>query len=54
MLTAAADDDGTVQTYVCEFCGGVDDLLALARKQLRATRRTLTTLERRTYLDDRP
>jgi WD40 repeat protein len=42
--------DGTVRTYVCEICGGVDDLLALAESRLAATRRELTPEERQQFL----
>jgi WD40 repeat protein len=42
--------DGTVRSYVCEICGGVDDLLALAESRLAATRRELTREEREQFL----
>ena len=42
--------DGTVRTYGCEICGGVDDLLALAESRLAGTRRELTQDEREHYL----
>ena len=42
--------DGTVRTYRCDLCGGLDELLTLARRQLAATHRTLTPAERRRYL----
>ncbi len=42
--------DGTVRTYRCELCGGVDELVALAKRQLAATRRELTPAERELYL----
>jgi WD40 repeat protein len=42
--------DGTVRTYVCDICGGIDQLLALASKRLAATRRELTVEEREQYL----
>jgi len=42
--------DGTVRTYTCEICGGIDDLLALAEKRLASTRRELTPDERAQYL----
>ena len=48
ILTSSAD--GTVRTYRCDLCGGLDELLALARRQLDATHRTLTPAERRRYL----
>ena len=43
--------DGTVRTYLCEVCGGLDELLALAEERLAATGRELTTAERLRYLD---
>jgi WD40 repeat protein len=42
--------DGTVRTYRCELCGGVDELIALAERQLAATQRELTPAERELYL----
>ena len=42
--------DGTVRTYECEVCGGIDDVLALAEDRLAATRRELTVDERDQYL----
>jgi WD40 repeat protein len=48
IVTSSAD--GTVRTYRCDLCGGLDELLALARRQLAATHRTLTPAERRRYL----
>ena len=42
--------DGTVRTYVCDICGGIDHLLALAGQRLAATRRELTAEEREQYL----
>jgi WD40 repeat protein len=42
--------DGTVRTYSCEICGGIDHLLALANRRLAATRRELTAEEREQYL----
>jgi hypothetical protein len=35
---------------VDDLCGGLDELLALARRQLAATHRTLKPAERRRYL----
>src|SRR5205823_2138254 len=32
-----ASVDGSVRRYRCDICGGVDDLLALARERLNAT-----------------
>jgi WD40 repeat protein len=42
--------DGTVRMYVCEICGGIDDLMAIAEERLAATGRTLTPEEREQYL----
>jgi WD40 repeat protein len=42
--------DGTVRTYTCELCGGVDELLALADARLTALMRPLTPVERERYL----
>ena len=42
--------DGTIRTYRCEICGGLGDLLALARNRLAATDRELTDGERERYL----
>jgi hypothetical protein len=39
-----------VCTYRCDLCGGLDELLALARRPLAGTHRTLTPAERRRYL----
>ena len=44
------ESDGTVRRYVCELCGGIDELTALARSRLGATGRTLTEDERARYL----
>jgi WD40 repeat protein len=42
--------DGTVRTFGCDVCGGLDDLLALADQRLAATRRELTRDEREQFL----
>ncbi len=42
--------DGTVRTYACDICGGIDHLLTLAGQRLAATRRELTAEEREQYL----
>jgi WD40 repeat protein len=42
--------DGTVRSYTCEVCGGIDELLALARSRLAGTQRELTPEEREQYL----
>jgi len=44
------EDDGTVRRYVCELCGDLDALTALARSRLRGTGRALTDDERARYL----
>jgi WD40 repeat protein len=43
-------EDGTVRTYRCDLCRDVDDLAALARLRLAATRRAFTPAEREQYL----
>jgi WD40 repeat protein len=48
VLTASAD--GTARTYVCAVCGGVRDLVRLARAHIGALERYLTPAERRRYL----
>jgi WD40 repeat protein len=40
-----------VRAYVCELCGGLKALLALADRRLAATGRELSSAERATYLD---
>jgi WD40 repeat protein len=42
--------DGTIRSYFCDVCGGLDDLLALADHRLARTSRTLTRDERIRYL----
>jgi WD40 repeat protein len=42
--------DGTVRTYRCEICGGLDALLALAQRRLADTGRELSAAERERYL----
>lgn len=42
--------DGTVRTYTCRICGGLDELVALADKRLATTGRELTPEERERYL----
>jgi WD40 repeat protein len=39
-----------VRTYLCELCGGLKSLLALAERRLAATGRELTAEERAAYL----
>ncbi len=41
--------DGTVRKYVCDVCGGLSELLALADARLAATGRALTDKERARY-----
>ena len=43
--------DGTVRTYRCELCDGIDELAAMADDRLGATGRELTPAERLRYLD---
>jgi WD40 repeat protein len=45
-----ASRDGTVRSYFCHVCGGLDDLLALADRRLARTSRALTPEERARYL----
>jgi WD40 repeat protein len=42
--------DGTVRTYACGICGGLDELLGLAGRRLAATGRELTSEQRERYL----
>jgi WD40 repeat protein len=42
--------DGTVRTYRCDLCGGLDELIRLAERRLDVTGRELTTEERERYL----
>ena len=44
------EEDGTVRRYVCELCGGLDELTALARFRLSAAGRVPTNAERALYL----
>jgi len=43
-------DDGTVREYTCEICGGLDELVSLARARLAITGSKLTPRERAKYL----
>jgi WD40 repeat protein len=43
-------DDGTVRTYVCDVCGGPDELVRLAHARLAITGRELKPRERAKYL----
>ncbi len=45
------ETEGTVRRYVCELCGGLEELSALARGRLQGTERTLTPAERERFLD---
>jgi WD40 repeat protein len=42
--------DGTVRTYRCEVCGGIDELLGAATARLNALSRPLTAKERKRFL----
>ena len=42
--------DGTVRRYDCEICGGLGDLVELAKRRLAATGREMTAEERERYL----
>jgi WD40 repeat protein len=44
--------DGTLRSYRCEVCGGVPELLQVAERRMAATGRTLTSAERRLYLEE--
>jgi WD40 repeat protein len=46
----AGSDDGKVETYDCTLCGGVPQLVGLARARLAALGKNLTPAERRTYI----
>ncbi|MGZ4352011.1 MAG: WD40 domain-containing protein, partial [Gaiellaceae bacterium] len=46
----SASVDGTIRSYRCDICGGIDDLLRLADRRLAATGSTLTAAERRRYV----
>jgi WD40 repeat protein len=48
-VVLAASEDGTVRTYRCALCGGLDDLLRLARARLSLTGRTLSAADRKLY-----
>ncbi len=41
-LIVSGGVDGTVRTYSCQICGGLDELVALAERRLAATGRELT------------
>jgi len=43
-------EDGTVRTWTCDLCGGVDELVDLASRRLALTHRTLTPAERAAYV----
>jgi WD40 repeat protein len=45
-----SSQDGTIRSYHCDVCGGLDDLLALADRRLGRTSRALTAEERERYL----
>jgi WD40 repeat protein len=46
------EEDGVVRRYVCELCGSLEELMALAERRLDATGRTLTAAERARYLGE--
>ena len=48
-IVLAASGDGTVRTYRCTLCGGLDDLLRIARARLALTGRTLSVSDRKQY-----
>ncbi|HEX7222120.1 MAG TPA: WD40 repeat domain-containing protein, partial [Candidatus Limnocylindrales bacterium] len=45
------ESSGVVRRYVCDLCGGLEELSALAESRLEATGRQLTAEERSRYLD---
>jgi hypothetical protein len=47
---ARREEGGIVRRYVCELCGDVAELSALARSRLAGTQRTLSAEERERYL----
>jgi WD40 repeat protein len=62
LLTAAAfdpdsrtvvtrEESGIVRRYVCELCGGLEELGALAHRRLEGTRRVIRPAERARFLD---
>lgn len=50
LTIVTGDGSGGVGTYVCDACGGLDELMALAERRLAQTGRELTTAERERYL----
>ncbi len=44
------EGSGVVRRYVCDLCGGLEELSALGRSRLQATGRVLTEAERTRYL----
>lgn len=46
--------DGTVRTYSCDLCAGLDELLILAKARLAALSRLLTPAERARYIPAGP
>jgi WD40 repeat protein len=46
--------DGTVRTYVCELCGGIDDLLRLASARTAGLSGRLTPAQQQRYLSPTP
>jgi WD40 repeat protein len=49
-IVVTGGEDGTVRTYRCAFCGGLEELSELARKRLAETGRALTEEERQEFL----
>ncbi len=49
-IVLTASQDGTVRTYRCTLCGGVHQLLALARARMASLASHLDAAERRRYL----
>jgi WD40 repeat protein len=45
-----SSEDGTVRTYLCELCGGIDSLLGLANTRIAGLARLMTPAQRRQYL----
>jgi WD40 repeat protein len=45
------EESGVVRRYVCELCGGLEELSALAHARLEGTGRAITPAERERFLD---
>ena len=50
LVVVTSEEDGVVRRWVCELCGGLGELTALAQARLRGTDRTLSAAERARYL----